>query len=172
MRGKSPRKPAKRAPKRKSRRKRSALVDTRVIYCGDNLEQLKKLPPFEFENWAVIALGGIPNVTQTGDKGIDGRIFPASSMPKRRRKAQQELSFMDDWYPVQVKQKDRAGRPDIDAFETAMQRAERKKGFYVSFGYSKDALVEIDRFFRKTGGMILPLTVKDILEEQLARKLA
>ncbi len=24
--------------------KSSALVDTRVIYCGDNLEQLKKLP--------------------------------------------------------------------------------------------------------------------------------
>ena len=26
------------------RLKSSALVDTRVIYCGDNLEQLKKLP--------------------------------------------------------------------------------------------------------------------------------
>ena len=25
--------------------KPSALVDTRVIYCGDNLEQLRKLPP-------------------------------------------------------------------------------------------------------------------------------
>jgi DNA modification methylase len=25
--------------------KPSAVVDTRVIYCGDNLEQLKKLPP-------------------------------------------------------------------------------------------------------------------------------
>ena len=24
--------------------KKSGLVDTRVIYCGDNLEQLKKLP--------------------------------------------------------------------------------------------------------------------------------
>jgi DNA modification methylase len=24
--------------------RRSALVDTRVIYCGDNLEQLAKLP--------------------------------------------------------------------------------------------------------------------------------
>ena len=24
--------------------KSSALLDTRVIYCGDNLEQLKKLP--------------------------------------------------------------------------------------------------------------------------------
>src|SRR5271157_3185259 len=28
----------------KSTGKPSALVDTRVIYCGDNLEQLKKLP--------------------------------------------------------------------------------------------------------------------------------
>ena len=27
-----------------TRQKPSALVDTRVIYCGDNLEQLKKLP--------------------------------------------------------------------------------------------------------------------------------
>lgn len=24
--------------------KRSAVIDTRVIYCGDNLEQLRKLP--------------------------------------------------------------------------------------------------------------------------------
>lgn len=24
--------------------KASALIDTRVIYCGDNLEQLRKLP--------------------------------------------------------------------------------------------------------------------------------
>ena len=27
-----------------SRQKPSAVVDARVIYCGDNLEQLKKLP--------------------------------------------------------------------------------------------------------------------------------
>ncbi len=27
-----------------SKRKVSSLADTRVIYCGDNLEQLKKLP--------------------------------------------------------------------------------------------------------------------------------
>ena len=27
-----------------SRQKASALLDTRVIYCGDNLEQLPKLP--------------------------------------------------------------------------------------------------------------------------------
>ena len=27
------------------------------------------------------------------------------------------LDFMDEWYPVQVKQKDKVGRPDIDSFE-------------------------------------------------------
>ncbi len=31
-------------PARSSRGKPSALLDTRVVYCGDNLEQLAKLP--------------------------------------------------------------------------------------------------------------------------------
>jgi len=135
-------------------------------------EMLHKLPPFEFENWAVIALGGIPNKTQVGDKGIDGRIYPVSSMPRQAGEAVGELAFMDDWYPIQVKQKDRAGRPDIDSFEAAMLRANRKIGFFVAFDYSEDALTEIDAFFRRSGVMIRALTVKDILEERLARKLA
>jgi DNA modification methylase len=46
--------------------------------------ELRKIPPFEFENWAVIALGGIPNKAKVGDMGIDGRIFPISAMPTRR----------------------------------------------------------------------------------------
>lgn len=135
-----------------------------------NEEQLRKIPPFEFENWAVIALGGIPNRTQVGDMGIDGRIYPVSSAPKKMAKAQ--LQFMDDWYPVQVKQKERAGRPDIDAFEAMMMRSDRNKGFFVSFGYSSDAMKEIDAFFRKTGKSIIPLTVGDILNEHIAQKLA
>jgi len=39
-------------------------------------ERQRQLPPFEFENWAVIALGGIRNKTGVADMGIDGRIFP------------------------------------------------------------------------------------------------
>ena len=39
-------------------------------------KKLRELPPFEFENWAVIALGGRKNKAQVGDMGIDGRIFP------------------------------------------------------------------------------------------------
>ena len=129
-------------------------------------------PPFEFENWAVIALGGIPNKTQVGDMGIDGRIYPIGSLPRKAGEAVGELAFMDAWYPIQVKQKDKAGRPDIDAFEAVLTREERTKGFFVAFDFSSDALTEIDRFFRSSHKAIIPLTVKDILEEQLARKLA
>ena len=82
------------------------------------------------------------------------------------------LEFMDTWYPVQVKQKDKTGRPDIDAFEAMMARSDRQKGFFVSFDYTSDALTEIDGFFRKSGRIIIPLTVKEILDEQIARKLA
>ena len=33
------------------------------------VEKLRVIPPFEFENWAVIALGGIPDKVQVGDMG-------------------------------------------------------------------------------------------------------
>jgi DNA modification methylase len=131
--------------------------------------KLRAMPPFEFENWAVIALGGRPNVAKVGDMGIDGRIYPISAMPKKDKG---ELGFMDVWYPIQVKQKDKVGRPDIDNFEAAMMREDRTKGFFVSFDFSSDAMSEIQAFFKKTGKTIIALTVKDILDEQIAYKLA
>lgn len=134
-----------------------------------SMEKLRELPPFEFENWAVIAIGGIPNKAQVGDMGIDGRIYPVSAAPKRKAG---ELEFMDVWYPIQVKQKDKVGRPDIDAFEAVMMREDRTKGFFVSFDFSSDAISEIGAFFKKTGKSIIALTVKDILDEQIAMKLA
>lgn len=140
-----------------------------------SIEKLRQLPPFEFENWAVIALGGLPNKAQVGDMGIDGRIFPVSSLPERAGARKGETApfdeFLDAWYPIQVKQKDKVGRPDIDAFETALERSNRTKGFFVAFDYSSDALTEIDRFFRKTGQVIVALTVREILEEEIAKKL-
>ena len=131
--------------------------------------ELRKYPAFEFENWAVVALGGIPNKVQVGDLGIDGRIYPVSAIPELRVKENVEMDFMDVWYPIQVKQTDKVGRPDIDAFETAMQRAKRKLGYFVGFEFSRDALFEIDRFRRETGCEIKPLTVREILDEECAR---
>jgi hypothetical protein len=104
--------------------------------------------------------------------GIDGRIYPLSAIPKKSGKPAGELDFMDEWYPIQVKQKDKAGRPDIDQFEAAMLRAKRKKGFFVAFDFSEDALAEVDAFFRREHTVIVPLSVKEILNERIAQKLA
>ena len=129
--------------------------------------ELRKYPPFEFENWAVVALGGTKNARQVGDMGIDGRIYPISAMPERRGAIVGEMDFMDEWFPIQVKQKDKVGRPEIDAFEAVMIREERKLGYVVGFDFTGDALFEIDRFRRKEGREIKPLTVREILDQEL-----
>ncbi len=137
-------------------------------------EKLRAMPPFEFENWAVIALGGIPHKTQVGDMGIDGRIFPVSAAANFPRRGKDDLPGLasEKFYPIQVKQKDKAGRPDIDAFQTVLMREGCDKGFFVSFAYSEDAEREAGAFFKRSGKSIVLFTVRDILDEQLARKLA
>lgn len=132
------------------------------------VEKLRALPHFEFENWAVIALGGIPNKVQVGDMGVDGRIFPVGTKPSEGG------LFSDDWFPIQVKQVDKVGRPDIDAFEAVMERegeGGRRRGFFVSFGYTKDAEDECRAFFKRTGRIIKLLTVHEILDEEHVQKM-
>jgi site-specific DNA-methyltransferase (adenine-specific) len=132
-------------------------------------EKLRALPPFEFENWAVIALGGIPNKVQVGDMGVDGRIFPVGTKPRDK-----DTMFADDWFPIQVKQTDKVGRPDIDAFEAVMERegdGGRQRGFFVSFGYTKDAEQECAAFQKRTGRIIKLLTVQEILDETHVQKM-
>ena len=57
--------------------KPSALVDTRVVYCGDNLDQLRRLPPegtlglspyFKLEASASIGMSPIPVFVNDGDR--------------------------------------------------------------------------------------------------------
>ncbi len=122
----------------------------------------------------------IPNKVQVGDMGVDGRIYPVSSSAPPRKIQDDELNLKERWYPIQVKQKDKVGRPDIDSFEAMMMRSfeammmreECDKGFFISFDYSSDALRECDAFFRRSGKVIVPLTVREILDEEIARKLA
>lgn len=89
-----------------------------------------------------------------------------------RKAGTDELALEERFYAMQVKQKDKAGRPDIDAFETAMRRAKCEKGFFVSFDFTGDAMTEIGRFFREEHRIIIPFTVREILDEQIAHKLA
>jgi len=129
------------------------------------LEDLRRMPPFEFENWAVLALEGTPNRVKQGDLGIDGRVYPARVAKATTKPLLPTLFDAEQlWLPIQVKQQDKAGRPDIDKFETAMRRDRRVRGYFVAFGFSSGALREIDRAERQDGLSITPLTVNDLLE--------
>jgi hypothetical protein len=138
-------------------------VDFYVCDLPWGVDELRRMPPFEFQNWAVVALGGITNPRKTGDKGIDGRIYPASAAVVPKDSAG---LFMKNWYPVQVKQADKVSRPDIDSFEAVMMREDRTMGFFVSFDFTDGALAEIRDFERRTRRVIHPKTVREILEEE------
>jgi len=130
------------------------------------IEKLRAIPPFEFENWAVIGLGGIPNKVQVGDMGIDGRIFPVGTKPSDK-----DSMFAGDWFPIQVKQVEKVGRPDIDAFEAVMAREERQRGFFVAFGFSSDAHAECAAFHKQSGRIIKLITVQEILEGEHVQRM-
>ncbi|MBU0641261.1 MAG: restriction endonuclease [Planctomycetes bacterium] len=103
--------------------------------------------------------------------GIDGRLFPVSAAPQKRGAAAGELAIMDDWYPIQVKQSEKVGRPDIDQFEAVMTREERQRGFFVAFGYTADAEQECAAFHKKSGRIIKLIAVQEILDEQHVQKM-
>jgi len=136
-------------------------VDFAVKDLPKTEDELRRMPHFEFQNWAVIALGGVPQHVKVHDYGIDGWLYPAD---EPRAKPSREDMFAGHRYPIQVKQQDRAGRPDIDKFETAMRRDKRVRGYFVAFGFSDDATREIQRANRQDGLDIRPITVRELLD--------
>jgi len=103
---------------------------------------LRKIKPFEFENWVCDVLFAI-QTKKAKDMGIDG--------------------FMLDGTAIQAKQMDKVGRPIVDEFAYAVKRAKKTKGIIVSFGFTKDAIEEIARA-KKEGIEIIHRTVKELLE--------
>ena len=75
---------------------------------------------------------------------------------------------VDIYYPIQVKQVDKAGRPDIDSFETAIRRDGRKKGYFVAFDFSKDAVKEISRLDKEGEIEIIPITVEQLIKMEVS----
>lgn len=134
------------------------------------IAELLKYPPFEFQNWAINALGGAPSARKVGDMGIDGYVYPVEEVSLKKTEDKDLFGDMDRRIPVQVKQH-RAGRPDIDAFETAMRRDSRERGIFVALEYSDDALREIARVQREDKLLIVPITVQEILDEEAAQKI-
>lgn len=69
-------------------------VQAQVLATSD--ADLRKLGPFEFQNWILQRVNATPAARVAGDMGIDG------------------LSFVEH-LPVQIKQRERVGREGIDS---------------------------------------------------------
>jgi len=112
---------------------RLAISGAKVTTRGmpGTVADLHAMRPFEFQHWVCHQLQAVPSPTLSGDRGLDGR-----------------MSLTHD--PVQVKQK-QVGRPDVDAFITAIERAGSDRGVMVGFGHSRDAREEIKRIKRRRG---------------------
>jgi DNA modification methylase len=128
----------------KNRVEKAGARGPEIIGQPLNIEELKKLPPFEFQNWCVGALGGTVNPKKVGDMGIDG------------------FSFMHR-YPIQVKQSENVGRNVVDNFETAMQRVKQDMGYIIAFSFTRGAYEEVAEA-KKRGLFIELLPVDKLLE--------
>jgi len=90
---------------------------------------------------------------------LDGKLYPVD-FEKTKIKGEGLFGDLDIYNPIQVKQKDKAGRPDIDSFETAIRRDGRRKGYFIAFGFSSDAIDEIKRLDKSGEIEIIPITVR------------
>ena len=87
---------------------------------------------------------GNPSPRLTADMGVDG------------------YSFFER-LPIQVKQRERVGRPDIDGFKTAVEREGKHKGFVVAFSFTRGAVDEVARMRREGAVEIVLVKAGDIV---------
>ncbi|MEK7395870.1 MAG: DNA methyltransferase [Candidatus Poribacteria bacterium] len=101
-----------------------------TINTPTTVNDLKEFKPFEFQNWVIDELKAKHSKKKVGDMGIDGYFTK------------------DLWHEeagIQVKQSESVGRNVVDNFETALKRANYKRGYIVAFSFSKGAHEEAAR---------------------------
>lgn len=132
----------------KKRLQKECSVNANMIRGNVDLNYVKGLPPFEFQNWAVASkfLGRVSD-KKSGDMGVDG-FTPQ----------------LTGGYPIQVKQSEGVGRNVVDNFETAMRRLKKKKGYIAAYSFAKGAYEEAARVKNQEGLEIILRTVEELLE--------
>jgi DNA modification methylase len=126
-------------------------------------DTLRYQDAFEFETFIVTQFGGINNIKQRGDLGLDGRT----------RENQ----------PIQVKRSDSIGRNVVDNFLSAVKRndkslyeknkqAMKPVGFIVAFSFGKGAVQEVARLKNEENIIIKLVTVEEIIPIAKKPKLA
>ncbi|MBM2815255.1 MAG: Mtase protein [Ignavibacteria bacterium] len=117
-------------------------------------DTLRYKDAFEFEKWIVEQFGGIANVHQRGDMGMDGKTR--------------------EGVPIQVKRSDNIGRNVIDNFGSACKRFdnnlfEKNKvggnpvGYIIAFSFAKGTIQEAARLRNEENIIIKLVSVEEIV---------
>ena len=128
----------------KDRLNRVGATNIRIIGAPKTIDELKALEPFQFQNWVIDRIGGVPSSRKSSDMGIDGYTFMARE-------------------PVQVKQSEGIGRNVVDNFETAIRREHKTIGHIIAFSFVKSAYEEAARA-RSEDGLDIKLVRVDEIE--------
>jgi len=113
-------------------------------------DTLRYQDAFEFETWIIQQYGGLPNIKQRGDLGLDGRL--------------------PDNTPIQVKRSDNVGRNVIDNLVSALRRYDKNRfeqaqthGVLIAFSFGKGAVQEVARLKNEEGIVLKLVTVEEIV---------
>lgn len=129
----------------KARLMRMGVEKVPTVNMPDTEADLRKLKPFEFQNWVIRKVDGTHSARKSGDMGVDG------------------FSFFDH-LPIQIKRSERVGRPVVDNFETAVERYGADSGFIVAFSFTKGAYEEAARAANANGVRVQLVTVGELLK--------
>lgn len=130
------------------------LVRQRLIKCGataieevgvpKSLEDLKAMKHFEFQNYIIDFIQGVHTPKLVADAGIDGYS-----------------TFKH--LPVQVKQQEHVGSPEIQKFQSAIHAEKKDKGYFFAFSFTKPAYEEVARCKQQEGIEIELWKVQDLM---------
>lgn len=113
---------------------------------GVKEEDLRKLPPSEFQNWVLKRIVGKSSSQSDARMGIDG--------------------YTIEGQPISIKQADDVGRNAFENFASAMGRRNAKNGTIVAFSFGNDAIRGKVRAKLHYGLEIEMVTVKELIESR------
>ncbi len=134
-------------------RKSGAVKDEHYKTTGlpTTEKDLRKLKPFEFQNWVMDEMGATVSRRKSGDMGIDGHL---------------SKTLWHERAGIQVKQSDKIGRNVVDNFETALRRDNYKQGYIIAFSFGKGANEEVARLKNKGELEIKLIPVQELLDKK------
>jgi DNA modification methylase len=123
---------------------RAGASDIDLIGMPYSPAELRDLKPFEFQNYIINSIHGTHAKSKVADFGIDGYTF-----------------FYH--HPVQVKQQEHVGRPEVQKFASAIRREKKKYGLMIGFSFTKPAYEEAARLRHEEDLEMELKTVEEVL---------